>query len=232
MRRIFACITALSVLGCSAPTIATTVPPDLELGRLGQRTAFELGPPATPAPTPAPAPPGPPPAGDPGRQPAPDPPGPPPSAPPPGTPPDTEPTTSADAIPAGPAEASADRGPPGPMQPDAPLQDPAEPDKRQRARTGLFWTGIVLTAVGGGGTIAFAAVGEGTEDQLNRAYGDGSLTRARRSQLEDRGEIMNGLAIGSAALTLVGIALASIAYGVDYTRCGKLAKRRRKPCRQ
>jgi hypothetical protein len=234
MQRLLAIVTALCVLGCtSTAPVISTVPSDLELGRLGERTAFERDDTRVlaAAPTPGPAPAGPPPAkSDPTPDPAPAPPGPPP-------PPDTEPsppdTTTAGATAAEPSPAASGTPDARPaMQPDAPLHDPGEPDKRQRARKALFWTGIVFTAIGGAGTIGFAAAGEGTENQLANGYEDGTLTRARDDQLRTRGEIMNGLAIGSAGLTLVGIAFAAIAYGVDYTRCGTLAKRRRRPCKK
>ncbi len=245
MTRIAAIVTALSMLACAPTTVATTttsiVPPDLELGRLGERTAFERGERLAAAQAPAPAPATPPP------NPA--------SPTPPGTVPDTagpdpgetqpqpstQPKSPSDV---GSAPAPAPEGEPGgsaptadrkhdeSLEPDAPLDDPGEPDRRQRARTGLFWTGIVLTAIGGAGLIAFSAAGEGIEDSLHRGYRDGDLTRERDDKLRNRGEIMNGLAIGSAALTLVGVAFATIAFGVDWTRCGKLAKRRRKPCRE
>jgi hypothetical protein len=115
--------------------------------------------------------------------------------------------------------------------PDADSNSQHEPDKGQRARVGVFWAGIALTAAGGGSTIAMAVTGEATQKQLTDGYADGSLTRAREEQLTGRGELVNKLAVASATLALIGVALAAIAYGVDYTRCGKLAKRRKK-CRE
>lgn len=227
MKRLFAIVTAANMLACSATSVAV-VPPELEFGRLGERTAFERNtmlaqapaPPASPNPSPIPE-----------TAPSTDPPPP----PEPGetasgqkstgpAQPGAEPTSGA-------TTKSATSLPPTDMKPDAPLDDPGEPDKRQRARTALFWTGIALVAIGGAGMIGFSAIGEATEDKLHKGYDDGSLTRARDDQLRTRGEAMNGLAIGSAALAFVGLAFSAIAFGVDWTRCGKLAKRRRRPCR-
>jgi hypothetical protein len=226
MKRLFAIVTAANMLACSATSVAV-VPPELEFGRLGERTAFERStmlaqapaPPASPNPSPIPE-----------TAPSTDPPPP----PEPGETASGQKTTATASQPTEPtpgATTSATSPPPTDMQPDAPLDDPGEPDKRQRARTALFWTGIALVAIGGAGIIGFSAIGEATEDKLHNGYDDGSLTRARDDQLRTRGELMNGLAIGSAALAIVGLAFSSIAFGVVWTRCGKLAKRRRRPCR-
>jgi hypothetical protein len=226
MKRIFAIVTAANMLACSATSVAV-VPPELEFGRLGERTAFERNtmlaqapaPPASPNPSPIPS-----------TAPSTDPPPP----PEPGETASGQKTTTtqppAEATP-GATTTSPTTPPPTDMQPDAPLDDPGEPDKRQRTRTALFWTGIALVAIGGAGMIGFSSIGEATEDKLLKGYDDGSLTRARDDQLRTRGELMNGLAIGSAGLALVGLAFSAIAFGVDWTRCGTLAKRRRRPCR-
>jgi hypothetical protein len=104
--------------------------------------------------------------------------------------------------------------------------EPPDPAKRQKARTITFWTGVVLAAVGGAGTIAFGATGRAFEQKLARGY-ETSMTRAEEERYQDRGELMNGLATGSAAVGLVGLLSAAIALGVDYTLCGTIAKRRK-----
>jgi hypothetical protein len=71
---------------------------------------------------------------------------------------------------------------------------------RQRTRNGLFWTGVALAAIG------------------------------RESTLRDRGKGFNIGASVTGSMALVGIAMLAIVYGVDYARCGTIAKRR-KDCR-
>ncbi len=103
--------------------------------------------------------------------------------------------------------------------------------RAQRTRRGLFLGGVIAAGVGGAGAIAFGAAGQITENRLDDGYGDG-LTRSEESDFQDRGEAMNGVAIGSAVIALVGLSLTAIVLGVDYTRCGNLIKRRRKQCRK
>jgi hypothetical protein len=109
---------------------------------------------------------------------------------------------------------------------DPEVAEPIDPEKHQKARTATFWTGVVLAAVGGAGTIAFAATGRAFESKLARGY-ETSMTRAEEERYQNRGELMNGLAVGSGAVGLVGLLTAAVALGVDYTLCGKLAKRRK-----
>jgi hypothetical protein len=113
-----------------------------------------------------------------------------------------------------------------------PVVERADPEKGQKARTATFWTGVALAVVGGAGTIAFAATGRAFEHKLERGY-EGNMTRAQAERYQNNGELMNGLAIGSGAVTLAGTLMAAIALGLDYTLCGKLAKRRKDcPARQ
>lgn len=102
-----------------------------------------------------------------------------------------------------------------------------DPAKHQRARTGVFWGGIAATAVGGVLLTAFGIGGRVTQSQLAKAYDDADLTYAREDKLADRGKLFNALAGAGAGIAIVGIAMASIAYGLDYSRCGTLAKRRK-----
>jgi hypothetical protein len=102
-------------------------------------------------------------------------------------------------------------------------------DDAQRKRKAAFIAGVVASAVGGAMAIGFGAAGQITENQLDKGYEDG-LTRGEESDLRDRGKAFNGVAIGGAALAVVGISLTSIIVGIDYTRCGKLVKKRHKKC--
>ncbi len=105
-----------------------------------------------------------------------------------------------------------------------------EPDKSQRARSGVFWTGVVLAAAGGAGLLGFGIAGRVTQGQINKGYEDGNFTHEEEQTLRDRGEAMNIGAATTGALAFVGIAMLSIALGVDYVRCGKLTTRKRKDC--
>lgn len=100
----------------------------------------------------------------------------------------------------------------------------------QRTRTGLFWAGIATTALGGVMLTAFGIAGRVTQAQLKDGYEGGDLTYARENTLRDRGKAFNAVAAAGAGIGLVGAAVAAIVYGVDYSRCGTLTKRR-KDCR-
>ncbi len=107
--------------------------------------------------------------------------------------------------------------------------DAVDPDRAQRRRSGLFVAGLVLAGIGTGGTIAFAAGGQATQNKLGDGY-ETSLGRNEERDLQNRGKTMNQLAVGTAAVGVVGLTLAMIALGVDYTRCGKIVKKRHKKC--
>ena len=106
------------------------------------------------------------------------------------------------------------------------LSDPdgdGDGKKKGRVTPVLFWTGMLGT----GGTIGFGVAGKLTEDKLEDGYEDG-LTRAEERKLIDRGDTYNSLMIGSAAVGLVGLGVAALVYGIDYTRCGPLAPKKRR----
>jgi hypothetical protein len=113
---------------------------------------------------------------------------------------------------------------------EATVDRPAEPDKAQRRRNGLFWAGVALTAIGGAGVIGLGVGGRVTQAQIAKGYDDDDLTHAREKELRDRGEGMNIGAATSGAVGILGVALFSIALGVDYVRCGTLTTKRRKDC--
>jgi hypothetical protein len=123
---------------------------------------------------------------------------------------------------------------PGTDAPAPRAEGPAEPDAREatqprldRVSRPLFWTGIVLGAVGTGMLAGFGIDGAVTERKIERGYENG-FTRAERDRLEDRGGTDNVLAATGAATAAVGFAIALVMLGVDYSRCGPLAERRRR----
>jgi len=130
------------------------------------------------------------------------------------------------------ARAQPSSAPPKQAPPPEPADRDDETRDRSRLHKRLFWTGIGGLALGGAGVIAFGAAGWATREQLERAYEDGAITRDREDQLKTTGEVMNALALTSAAIGVVGLGLAAVMFALDYTKCGKLAgKRRRHECR-
>lgn len=105
--------------------------------------------------------------------------------------------------------------------------DDARPRERRPVTPVLFWLGIGLTAVGGAGTIGTAAAGYGTQRQISSDY-RGSATAEELHTLERRGAALNKATIASLVVTVIGAVLALTSYGVDYTRCGPLAPKRRR----
>lgn len=108
---------------------------------------------------------------------------------------------------------------------DEPTSAGAGPHGNQRARTAVFWTGIALAAAGGAGVVGLSSAGYVAQQRIDEGYERG-MTRARAQRLQDAGENFNRAAIASAGVALVGIAMAAIAFGLDYTACGKLTRRR------
>ncbi len=104
--------------------------------------------------------------------------------------------------------------------------DAPSPARKRQVTPALFWTGIALTAIGAAATVGFAATGYHAGNKLDDGYNSGSLSLARERELVHRGETMNKLAVGSLVFTIAGVALASIVYGVDASRCGPLSKKR------
>jgi len=119
-----------------------------------------------------------------------------------------------------------DRGAPPPSsEPNVPADEP-ETAKQARRRKVLFFLGVGATGFGTLGVTSFGIGGRVVQAQLANGYDDGSLTRDREDTLTTTGEVMNGLAIGSAAVGLAGVILASTMYGIDHARCGDLPPRR------
>lgn len=99
--------------------------------------------------------------------------------------------------------------------------------KKRRRRKGLFFLGVGAAGFGALGTLAFGIGGRVVQAQIANGFDDGTLTRDRGDTLSTTGEVMNGLAIGSAVLGLAGVILAATVYGVDHNRCGDLPPRRK-----
>jgi len=92
----------------------------------------------------------------------------------------------------------------------------------------VFWTGVILAAVGGGAALALGTTARITERQVINGFDGDGLSRDRLDQLGDRGAALNTASLAAGALGLVGAVMATTAYGVEYTRCGKLAPKRRR----
>ncbi|MBC8067457.1 MAG: hypothetical protein IAG13_03910, partial [Deltaproteobacteria bacterium] len=122
------------------------------------------------------------------------------------------------------------------MQPGPEVRKPIDADpgthKQQRVRTGLFWTGVALTVIGGAALLATGIGGRVTQGQLSTGYKEESLTHAREKTLRDRGDLFNALAGASGGVMIVGAGVTAITFGIDYSRCGTIAKRKRKDCKR
>ena len=108
----------------------------------------------------------------------------------------------------------------------APTTD-SGPRERKAVTPVLFWLGIGLAAVGTAGTIGTASAGYATQRQLSGGYG-GTLTRSEAETLQNRGAALNQASIAGVVVAVVGAVLALTTFGVDYTRCGPLAPKRRR----
>lgn len=107
------------------------------------------------------------------------------------------------------------------------VRDDPDDEKKRRRRKTLFALGLGATGVGLLGWMGFGIGGRVTQAQLSNGYDDGSLTRDREDTLTSRGEVLNGLAIGSAVVGLVGALFTATVYGIDHARCGDLPPRRK-----
>jgi hypothetical protein len=99
--------------------------------------------------------------------------------------------------------------------------------KKRNVTPALMWTGVALASVGAVGTLGFGIAGRVTQGKIDDGFEDG-MTRKELDDLESRGETWNTVAITSASIGLAGAVLAMVVYGVDYTRCGPLAPKKRR----
>lgn len=107
----------------------------------------------------------------------------------------------------------------------ATFDNPEQTNAAKRRKT-AFWTGVGLAAFGAVGSLGFGIGGRVVQAQLANGYDDESLTRGDEDRLETTGRVMNGLTIGSVSVGLLGVALLSIAYALDHSRCGDLPPKR------
>ncbi|HFE44840.1 MAG TPA: hypothetical protein ENJ18_04990 [Nannocystis exedens] len=100
--------------------------------------------------------------------------------------------------------------------------------KRVTATHAVLWTGVALASLGGAGLLGFGATSLATDRKLSRGYEEDGLTHDEQDTLIKRGEAMNTATIVSASVGLLGALIAVTAYGVEYTKCGRLAPKRRR----
>lgn len=91
----------------------------------------------------------------------------------------------------------------------------------------LFVAGIIIGAIGAAGMISMSAASYGLDRKLDKGYDDG-ISRDDAQKIADRGKALNTGAIVSSAVGLAGFLTAITVYGIDYTRCGPLAPKRRR----
>jgi hypothetical protein len=120
-----------------------------------------------------------------------------------------------------------DRGSAPAAERDAP-DDRVDTPKKERRRKALYFTSLGAIGFGVLGTLGFGVGGRIVQGQMKNGYEDGTLTHDREDQLSTTGKVMNGLAIGSAVVGLLGVITAATVYGIDHARCGNLPPRRKK----
>jgi len=114
-----------------------------------------------------------------------------------------------------------------PVADEDPPRAAIDTPKKQRRRRGLFFLGIGAVGVGVLGVTGFGIAGRVIQERVHDGYDEGSLSRDDVDRLDSNGDLMNGLAIGSAALGIAGIILGAVTYGIDHARCGDLPPRRK-----
>lgn len=116
------------------------------------------------------------------------------------------------------------------------VQDPApappprdQPRARKRAATPiLFYLGVTMAALAGGGAIGTAAASYGLRRKLDDNYFENGFDYDEYNRTVERGDRLSKAAWGL-GITAVGFAaMALIAYSVDWARCGPLAPKRRR----
>ncbi|MGB1014350.1 MAG: hypothetical protein ACPG4T_09480 [Nannocystaceae bacterium] len=104
--------------------------------------------------------------------------------------------------------------------------DDRGPKRKKSITPALFWSGIIIGAIGTGATIGVAAAGFATERKISNSFDDG-ISMADHQQLVDRGKTLNTISIVTTAVALAGWVMAIGTYGYDYTHCGPLAPKKR-----
>lgn len=98
--------------------------------------------------------------------------------------------------------------------------------KKRTTNESLYWAGIIVGSIG-----TALGVGSGigawvTQSQISDGYDNGA-TKAEIDDLERRGEVLGALSITGFSLGVLGFVTSIVTYGIDYTRCGPLAAKRR-----
>lgn len=102
---------------------------------------------------------------------------------------------------------------------------PDQADDAKR-RKGAFWAGVGMASIGALGAVAFGIGGRVVQAQLANGYDNEDLSQADEDRLRSTGRGMNAVTITSASIGLFGVALLSIAYAIDHSRCGDLPPKR------
>lgn len=108
----------------------------------------------------------------------------------------------------------------------APAAAPRDDADKRAPTARLFLAGLI---VGGVATAIGLGTGVGalvTERQIQRGYDDG-MTRSELDDLETRGDVLGALSVTGFSLGAAGFLTSIITYGIDYTRCGPAARKRR-----
>ncbi len=103
-----------------------------------------------------------------------------------------------------------------------------EPRRRRDPSTAAFWAGVIIGAVGTAGAIALGSAARITERQIIHGYEGDGLSHERLDTLGDRGKALNKATVASLGVGLAGALMAAAAYGVEWTKCGDLAPKRRR----
>ncbi|RMG93675.1 MAG: hypothetical protein D6705_17985 [Deltaproteobacteria bacterium] len=104
---------------------------------------------------------------------------------------------------------------------------PDDPPRHPKATVAVFATSATVGIVGALGALGFGIAGAALNPKLDDGFEKG-LSVDEEDQIRNRGELYNDLAVGFGVAGLVGLGIAAITYGVDYTRCGPLAPKKRR----
>ena len=102
------------------------------------------------------------------------------------------------------------------------------PRARREPSEAVFWAGVIIASIGGAGALGMGTAARITERQVVAGFEGDGLSRERLDTLNDRGKALNRATIVSGAIGLAGALMAATAYGIEWTKCGKLAPERRR----
>ncbi|TPV94404.1 MAG: hypothetical protein B7733_15475 [Myxococcales bacterium FL481] len=107
----------------------------------------------------------------------------------------------------------------------APVTEPSN-DHDGLPSPAWYWGGAIAAGAGIVGAVVAASVGFKYTRDVQDGYSEG-ITRDELDDYSRRGQAANTVAGTSAAIGLVGLVVAAATYGMHYTRCSKLAAKRR-----